>query len=156
MSQLADNGEVRLSITRVFNAPIEQVYQAWIDPEQLRLWFAANHRWKRPIVDIDPRPGGRHHITMRHTDGDVIEKIGQYLEVIPNERIAFTWRLSGSVMDTEETRVIVEFRAVPEGTEITLTHDRITDQTSRAGFAEGWNGCFAVFAEYLQGITLND
>ena len=142
-------------LSRVIKAPVERVYQAWTDPAQLKLWFAPNVRWKTPIVESDPKPGGVHSITMRHSDGDVMQISSRYVEVIPNSRISFSWH-SGDGFLNEESLVTVELRAVPEGTEITLTHDRLQDQNAKESTIGGWSGCLGMLEAYFEGRTLNE
>jgi len=139
----------KLVIQRTFAASVEKVYRAWTDHAQMVRWFAPNTRWKTPILDIDPVPGGRHNITMRHSDGEHVQCIGHYVELIPNERIVFTWTGVGQPMGQEETLVTVELRGVPEGTELTLTHDRVTDRKALEANAGGWGGCLEMLKSYL-------
>ena len=60
----------KLVIKRTFAAPVERVYQAWTDSAQMAQWFSPNVRWNRPLIDIEPVPGGRYDVTMRHSDGE--------------------------------------------------------------------------------------
>ena len=48
-----------ISITRVFNAPREQVWRAWTEPERLAQWW-GKRGWSTPVesVELDVRPGG--------------------------------------------------------------------------------------------------
>ncbi len=79
---------------RVYDAPVEKVWQAWTDPQQLKLWWGPNDV-TIPECEIDLRVGGRWHIVMEATEG-----MGEYagtrwpmegkLTVVePNSRIAF-------------------------------------------------------------------
>lgn len=143
-------------IKRVFTVPVEKVYQAWTQPEQMAKWFSSNSRWKSPIVDTELQSGGRHNITMRHSDGDAFHVVGHYLEIVPNERISFTWKFLEGAMGQEESIVTIEFRAITGGTELTLTHEKITDPTERANTLEGWNGCLDMLDGYFSGVTLQN
>ena len=154
------NGETNVSdtsvvLSRVIKAPVEKVYQAWTDPAQLRLWFSPNVRWKKPIVESDPKPGGKHSIKMRHSDGDEMQINSRYVEVIPNSRISFSWH-SGDGFLKEESLVTVDLREIPEGTEITLTHDRLLDQNTKDQVNVGWSGCLGMLEDYFNGNELSD
>ncbi len=142
-------------ISRVIKAPVEKVYSAWTDPVQLRLWFSPNVRWKTPLIESDPKPGGVHSITMRHADGDEMRITGSYIETIPNSRISFTWKSPDSGI-IEDSIVTVDLRAVPEGTEITLTHDRLPDQNMKDQVSGGWAGCLDMLEAYFEGNALKD
>lgn len=81
--------DTELTISRVFDAPREVVFRAWTDPEQLGRWWGP-HGFTNPVVDIDPRPGGRWRIYMRAPDGTVYPNGGRYLEVREPERLVYT------------------------------------------------------------------
>src|SRR5215210_3781648 len=59
-------------ITRIFDAPREQVFKAWIDPDEVAAWYGPAHmEVPRESVRIDARVGGRWEITMvPQTGGD--------------------------------------------------------------------------------------
>ena len=154
------NGETNVSdtsvvLSRVIKAPVEKVYQAWTDPAQLKLWFSPNVRWKTPLIESDPKPGGVHSIIMRHSDGDKMQIAGRYVEATPNSRISFTWQ-SGDGLMTEESLVTIELREVPEGTEITLTHERLQDQNTKEQVSGGWSGCLEMLEAFFEGNVLKD
>jgi uncharacterized protein YndB with AHSA1/START domain len=65
---MADSRELR--ITHVFDATREQVFDAWTDPDQVARWWAPDgFEIPRDSVTIEPRVGGRFHLTMVATSG---------------------------------------------------------------------------------------
>jgi uncharacterized protein YndB with AHSA1/START domain len=150
MSQETVIEETKLVIKRTFDAPVEKVYQAWTDPAKMVQWMSPNVRWRSPAIDIDVKPGGRHNLTMRHSDGDEVPVTGHYVEVVPNERISLTWKWP-QAQGGDDTLLTVEFRAVPEGTELTLTHDRQSGRDAVKGTSEGWTGFMEMLETYLEG-----
>jgi len=86
-----------LVVTRVFDAPREMVFKAWIDPKQLGRWFPPEH-FSAPVCELDVRPGGSLRIHMKGDDdagdfaGAVFPAKGVYREIVPNERLAFTFK----------------------------------------------------------------
>ena len=141
----------KLVIQRVFAAPVETVYKAWSDPAILEKWFAPNERWVKPAVDVDTVVGGRRNVTMTHSDGESLTSRGHYTEVVPNERLVFTWNWMEDPDGPSETLMTVEFQPVTDGTQLTLTHERITSATTAQGFTDGWNFCLDMLARYLDG-----
>jgi uncharacterized protein YndB with AHSA1/START domain len=86
--------ERTLVTTRVFDAPREAVYRAWIDPKQLARWFPPEG-FTSPRCEVDPRPGGVIRVDMKAPDGppfdgNVFPGPGVFREVVPNERLVFT------------------------------------------------------------------
>lgn len=145
----------KLVIKRVYKTGVEKVYQAWTDPDKMVRWLSSNERWRSPEIDVESVPGGKHNITMRHSDGDEFHIVGRYVEIVPNQRISFTWACPDGGMGEGETLVTVEFRAVTDGTELTLTHDRLDDAKVRNETAEGWTGCLSMLDKYLvDGVEL--
>ena len=86
-----------LVVTRVFDAPREMVFKAWTDPKQLGRWFPPEH-FSAPVCELDVRPGGSLRIHMKGDDdagdfaGAVFPAKGVYREIVPNERLAFTFK----------------------------------------------------------------
>ena len=78
-----------LKIELILDAPKEKLYRGWTEPELMKQWFAPKP-WTTPRVQVDHRPGGASLIVMRSPEGQEIPNPGQYLEVVPNEKLAFT------------------------------------------------------------------
>jgi len=81
---------VELVITRIFDAPRELVYQAFVDPDQLAAWFGpVGYTVPRESVDIDARVGGHQRFVMVSDDNPQMRSPvdAQLTEVIPNELI---------------------------------------------------------------------
>jgi len=86
--------ERRLKITRVFDAPRQLVFKAWIDPEQLARWWGPKG-FTNPLCEVDARPGGTIQIVMRAPDGVSHQMRGVFREVSAPERLVFTNRAVG-------------------------------------------------------------
>jgi uncharacterized protein YndB with AHSA1/START domain len=85
--------EYGISITRVFDAPRERVWQEWTEPERFADWFGGLEA-EIPLetVTMDVRPGGAWRATMFFgPDRRVIRWKGEYLEVVPPERLVLTF-----------------------------------------------------------------
>jgi uncharacterized protein YndB with AHSA1/START domain len=76
-------------ITRVFDAPREIVFRAWIDPEQLGHWFAPRGCTVL-FQTIDPREGGEFHFCIGSPNGRASWCKGAYRELVAPERMVFT------------------------------------------------------------------
>src|SRR5258708_5634983 len=79
-----------LKIQRVVHAPIERVFRAWTDREELLKW----HCPEGLVVgdaSCDPSPGGAYQIQMETKDGDIHLVAGNYVEVDPPHKVSFKW-----------------------------------------------------------------
>src|SRR4051812_49892608 len=75
-----------LVLTRLIDAPRENVYKAWTDPDLLKQWFAPLP-YTTPVAELDVRPGGANLIVMRDPQGNEFPNRGMYLEAGENERL---------------------------------------------------------------------
>jgi uncharacterized protein YndB with AHSA1/START domain len=76
----------QILITREFAAPRHLVFRAWTTPELVKRWWHAN-RGEVTLVEIDLRVGGKWRYVMIAHDGFEVGFHGEYLEVVPDERI---------------------------------------------------------------------
>jgi uncharacterized protein YndB with AHSA1/START domain len=84
--------EIRM--TRVFNAPRELVFQAHTDPQHVPNWWGQRHT--TTIVDVmDVRPGGAWRFVQRDPEGNEYGFRGEYREVVPPERLVYTFEYEG-------------------------------------------------------------
>jgi uncharacterized protein YndB with AHSA1/START domain len=131
-----------LDLKRVFAAPRAQVFNAWIDPKQLAAWWGPKG-FTNPVCEADAKPGGAIRIHMRAPDGVVYPMTGEFLEVVPPERLVFTCAaLDGNDQPMFVNRNTVLFTEVPGGTEVSL-HVTVASTTPAApqylkGMEQGW------------------
>jgi uncharacterized protein YndB with AHSA1/START domain len=79
----------QILITREFDAPRHLVFKAFTSPELVKRWWHAN-RGEATIAEIDLRVGGRWRYVMITDDGVEVGFHGEYLEIVPDERIVST------------------------------------------------------------------
>jgi uncharacterized protein YndB with AHSA1/START domain len=136
-----------LTLKRRLNAPLAQVYAAWTQPEKIARWFGpAGTETVRAEADV--RVGGRFHIVMDQRDGDVHDVSGVYREVMPDEKLVFTW--AWRTTPERESLVTISLKRDGEGTILTLTHEQLFDDAARDRHRSGWtqaldrlDACFA-------------
>ena len=76
-------------------------------------------------------------------DGTEHESSGLVIEVAPMTRLVMSWRWTdgGEAAEAgEESRVVIDLRPIPTGTELTFTHERLQTIVSRDSHEWGWNG----------------
>ncbi|MCY3545288.1 MAG: SRPBCC family protein [Gemmatimonadetes bacterium] len=139
-----------LHIVRTVAASPERVFEAWTDPEQVKLWTCPDPG-AQVDVEIDLRVGGHYSIRM-HVEGGPFTAYGTYREVDPPRRLAYTWGWKEEAHAMKaETVVTVEFVPVGGGTEIRLTHDGFPTPDDRKGHEEGWQICVGRIADLVDG-----
>jgi uncharacterized protein YndB with AHSA1/START domain len=131
-----------LRLTRVLAAPPERVWRAFTDPAALAAWFWPQHF--ATTVETDLRVGGRYRID---GPGAGMAVSGEYVTVEAPSRLMFTWRWDGEV---EETLVTLHLPPVGDGTELTLTHERLSDDAARDNHIKGWSDCLDRLPQWLR------
>lgn len=126
-----------VTIVRRIKASPARVWAAITRPEQMLQWWGPDAGPTLSVV-ADVRPGGRFSVVFRLLNGDEHNPTGIYQEVVPDQRLAFTWDLPG----TQEPESLVTFRLEPfdGGTELTLTHENLPDEAARTSHEDGWIG----------------
>jgi uncharacterized protein YndB with AHSA1/START domain len=81
--------DTQILITRDFAAPRHLVYKAWTTPELIKRWWAGD-RGEVTTVEVDLRVGGAWRYVMTANGGFEVAFHGEYLELIPGERIVST------------------------------------------------------------------
>ena len=82
----AKRHEHTVALTRLFDAPRERVFEAWIRAEHLAQWFGPRG-FTTHSCEVDPRPGGVFRICIRSPEGKDYWVRGEYLEVVAPERL---------------------------------------------------------------------
>ncbi|MEI8198024.1 MAG: SRPBCC domain-containing protein [Phycisphaerae bacterium] len=142
-------GKPELRQVRVIKAPPQRVYEAWVRPELCRQWWSADVGMACGVCEIDARVGGKFRISMSAKGVEYIS-VGEYLEVQPPHKLVFTWSWEAPPGGAQNTVVTLEFKAVPEGTELTLTHRGFGSIKSRDNHQTGWANCLANLAAFCE------
>ena len=166
MTQATEKVKKRdLVITRVFDAPIELVWKAWTDPEQVMRWWGPKG-FTSPSCKIDFREGGRFIFCMRapkdFQGGQDFYTAGVYKKIVPMKLIEFSQGLAdkdGNRVDPttmgmppdfpKEIPSALAFKRVANKTELTATEYGWTEGQMRDMSESGLNECLDKLAEVL-------
>ncbi len=121
-------------VRRIKAAPVA-VFEAWTRPEILATWWGPHHT-RVLEAEIDPREGGAFRVVLEEDTGARHEVGGTYAEVASPTRLVFSWAWANA--PERVSRVTVVLRAIAEGTEVTLTHDRFADEGTATRHRRGW------------------
>ncbi len=139
---------LHLLIRKKIKATPERLFEAWTRPEQLMKWWGP-----KGVVcseaEVELRVGGRYRIANQMPDGSVIWISGQFMQIIPPEKLVYTWG-SGEEVKEESQLVTVRFERLNGETEVIVLHERIPNKESQAMHEHGWLGCLDGLVEYLQ------
>lgn len=128
---------MNLSMTKIYNGPVDLVFDAWINPQIIKKWFSPDGKWAVEVAEMNVSVGGKYRIAMHSPDNRTWEVYGQYKEINPSKKLVFTWNTE----DVKETVVTVDFKDLGEKTQVNLTHDLLPNQEQVDEHTYGWKGC---------------
>jgi uncharacterized protein YndB with AHSA1/START domain len=136
-----------LHLERTFDAPAQDVFDAWTNPEVLRRWWGPGPTWRTPVAEVDLRVGGHYRLSMEDPDvGTLLTVTGEYREVRRPERLVYSWSWVEDGQPGHESTVTVEFLERDERTIVQLEHSGLESQESRERHEQGWAACLDLFA----------
>ena len=148
------NPEATVRLTRVFAAPRERVFAAWIEARRLEQWFGPQG-FTLHSCETDPRPGGVFRICLRSPKGTDYWVHGVYREVSAPEKlvIACTAHDEKGVPRLEEV-ISVTFADEGGRTKLTLHATAAGSgpeaEAMMAGMPKGWNQTVSRLDEHLK------
>ncbi|MBP6659531.1 MAG: SRPBCC family protein [Chitinophagales bacterium] len=116
----------KVTLHRVFTASPEKVYKAFIDADAMASWIPP-FGFVCKIHSMDVQVGGQYKMSFTNfTTGSIHTFGGEYLEIVPNERLKYTDQFDDSNLPGQMITTI-ELRKVLCGTEIVATQEGIPD-----------------------------
>lgn len=141
----------KLEVKRIFNAPIEKVWDAWTNPKSMMQWKSPESM-RTTNVQVDLKVGGSYSVTMEgktpHDNTDIKGTVsGVYKEIEKPTRLVFTWTWD---WQPEATTVTVNLKKVDDTkTEVTLIHEGFETAESKAQHNQGWESTFTKLDTFL-------
>lgn len=140
-------GTVRLH--RVLRAPAERIYRAFLDRDAMVKWLPPNGFTGR-VHELDARVGGRYRMSFTNlTTGQSHAFGGEYLELVPSERICHTDRFDDPDLPGE-MRTTVTLRKVSCGTELSIVQEGIPAAIPTEACYLGWQESLALLAPLVE------
>ena len=146
------SADQQVLITRIFDAPREQVFRAWTDPDEVAAWYGPAHMdTPRERIRIDLRVGGRWEVTMVPRGGGSEFSIGyEIVELIEPKLIVLRSDPKPEAGMPERTVVRIELHDHGAKTRMTLS-DGPLPAAGRGHAEAGYNAAFDKLAALLQG-----
>jgi uncharacterized protein YndB with AHSA1/START domain len=152
LTQSDTQQEQGLVIERVIDAPREQVWKAWTEPDEIKKWWGPKD-FTAPSVESDFREGGSYLWAMKSPDGTVYWNTGTFQEIVPPERLVVTDSFAdeqGNVVPPShygmegdhpmEGKAVVTFEELDSNkTKLTVRYYGIAPSETRDLAEQGWN-----------------
>ena len=138
-----------IRLHRVLRATPERVYRAFLDPDAMVKWLPPNG-FTGKVHHLDARVGGSYKMSFTNfTSGHGHSFGGEYLELVPNERIRHTDRFDDPNLPGEMV-VTVALKAVSCGTELTVVQEGIPEAIPPEMCYLGWQESLELLARLVE------
>lgn len=131
----------KVNVSREFIFPLETVFEAWLDAENLGNWLFSTPEGVDKISDVDPRVGGHFKIGERRGE-EMAMHVGTFHEIDRPKRIVFSYYME-TANDDAPSNVIIDFEKTENGCRILITHEMDDVWSEYEDLAiGGWNMIF--------------
>jgi uncharacterized protein YndB with AHSA1/START domain len=138
-----------IRLHRVFKAPPERVYRAFLDAAALAKWIAP-YGFTCAVHDMDVRVGGGFRMSFTNFTTNASHSFGgEYLELVPNERLRYTDKFDDPNLPGEMT-VTVLLKKVSVGTEVNITQEGIPAVIPPEACYLGWQESLMQLAKLVE------
>jgi len=132
---------MKITVEKKVAAPIEQVWNAWITPEDIKQWNVACEDWHTTASTVDLRVGGSFSARMEAKDGSMgFDFGGTYTKIVEHKLIECSFG---------DRSMQVEFHAGKDGVTIHETFDAETTNSEEQQ-RQGWQAILDSFAKYVE------
>lgn len=145
-------------VERTYSASPQRVFAAWADPVAKRAWFVDGEGWDIQSYELDFREGGKETSQFRWVKSDngpgenaIIGNDTVFDEIIPNERIIFTYSMDRNGVRFSVSLATVEIKADGKGSRLILTeHGAFFDGGDGIQMREaGWRELLGKLDDFL-------
>jgi len=120
--------DLEIQLVREFDAPARLVFEASTKPEYVKQWWGP-HGTSLSVCEIDFRVGGEWRYVVRSQDGSEAPFRGVYREIVPTERVSYTWIYDVPPFDQFEA---IETVVLEERDGRTIATTTVVHQTKQA------------------------
>lgn len=126
-----------ISLHRVLATNPEKVFRAFLEPDALAKWLPPNG-FACTVHHLEPRVGGTFRMSFRNfTTGKSHAFGGEYVEIVPNERLRYTDKFDDPSLPGE-IQVTVTLKGVSMGTELNIVQEGLPDMIPVEACYLGW------------------
>jgi len=138
-----------IRLHRVLRSDPGKIYRAFLEPDALAKWLPP-HGFTCHVYHLEPREGGIFKMSFTNFGtGQSHSFGGEYLELVPNERIRYTDRFDDPNLPGEMITTI-EFKTVSIGTELTVVQEGVPGVIPPEACYLGWQDSLALLAQLVE------
>ena len=141
--------ENTVKLHRVLRAPAQRIYRAFLDPDAMAKWLPP-HGFTGKVHHIKAEVGGTYKMSFTNlTTGNSHSFGGEFLELVPNERIRHTDRFDDPNL-AGQMQTTVSLKKVSVGTEVTVVQEGIPEVIPTEACYMGWQQSLTLLAQLVE------
>ena len=134
---------------RVLRATPERVYRAFLEPEAMSKWLPPNG-FTGKVHHMDAKVGGTHKMSFTNfTTGKSHSFGGEYVELVPHERIRYTDRFDAPNLPGE-MQITVTLKKVSVGTELNIVQEGVPGVIPAEACYLGWQESLTLLTKLVE------
>ena len=138
-----------IRLHRVLKTKPERLYRAFLDPDAVVKWMPP-HGFTGKVDHMDARVGGKYKMSFKNfSTGSSHSFGGEYVELVPNERIRHTDKFDDPNLPGTMT-VTIEIKKVMVGAELHITQEGVPDVIPAEVCYLGWGESLALLAQLVE------
>jgi len=138
-----------IRLHRVLRSKPERIYRAFLDPDAMSKWLPPNG-FTGKVHHLDARVGGTYKMSFTNfTSGKSHSFGGEYLELVPNERIRHTDRFDDPNLPGE-MQVTIALKPVLVGTDVAIVQEGVPDVIPAEACYLGWQESLTLLAQLVE------
>lgn len=146
---IANRQGLVLKMTWLFDAPQDVLFHAVSEPSALAKWWGPSG-FTTPEIALDFEVGGRYRFGMQPPDGDLFHLAGEFIEIDPPRRLAYSFRWEEPAPDDQETVVTLTLDAVGKGTRLHVSQGMFATEDRLALHQSGWTDSLVKLRRFLE------
>jgi uncharacterized protein YndB with AHSA1/START domain len=143
------NNQQKVEASKQFSVPVEKLYEAWNNPDQLKQWWKPLGNALREVTN-DLKPGG----TVRYVfDDNTLVISGTYEEVEKNQKLVYSWnwQFPDNAIKNASYKLTVQFSSTDSGSKINVVQETIKSEEIVHPNEDGWNKGLSDLESFLTG-----
>lgn len=138
---------MKITVSTLVEAPVEAVWTAYTNPEDIKAWNAASPDWHTTAATVDLRPGGKFSSRMEAKDGSFgFDFAGEYTHIVLHETIEYVFG---------DRAAMVRFAKQGPGVMVTVSFDGETTHSEEQQ-RSGWQAILDNFARHVKGKVASE
>jgi uncharacterized protein YndB with AHSA1/START domain len=138
-----------VKLHRVLRAPAERIYRAFLDPDAMAKWLPP-HGFTGKVHQIKAEVGGTYRMSFKNlTTGHSHSFGGEFLELVPNERIRHTDKFDDPQL-LGEMQTTITLKKVSCGTELDIVQEGIPEVIPAEACYLGWQESLTLLAQLVE------